>query len=310
MYLGLDIGGTNLKIGLLNSQNELVYKTTQNAKVHLGKDSFLQQIISLIKATHSKYPTIQALGIGVPGIVNNEIVKIAPNLKGWLDIALKQIIAEQIDIPIAIDNDANVAAFAELELGSAKNINDFIFLTLGTGVGGTIIFDRKIFRGSRGGAGEIGHTIINSQEDNSSELPNFRLGILEEYVGRNQIINRAIELIKKNPDTILDINNLDVKDISEAVFLDDIAAKKCFNETGHYLGIALASAMNLLDISTVIIGGGISEAHYLFFNKVIDTIKQRAIPTIAERAELILARFNKDAGVIGAALIGKKLIKE
>ena len=310
MYLGLDIGGTNLKVGLINSANELMYQYSQKSESDLQKNHLLEQIIALIKNTIFKYPKIKTLGIGVPGVVNNDIVKIAPNLKGWVNIALKQIISKQINIPIAIDNDANVAAIAEMELGSAIDLNDFIYLTLGTGVGGTIVFKRTIFRGSNGGAGELGHTIINYQEDNPDNLPSYRLGVLEEYIGRKQIISIAKELIKEYPETILDSNNLDVMDISGGVNRNDKASIKCFNEVGHYLGVALASVMNLLDISTVIIGGGISKSHHLLFDKTLETIKLRAIPTIAERAELKLARFNKDAGIIGAALIGKKLIKE
>ena len=197
MYLGLDIGGTNLKIGLINSANELIYQNSQKATSDLHKNNLLEQIIALIQETLSKFPRTKTLGIGVPGVVINNIVKVAPNLKGWVDIALKRIISEQIDIPIAIDNDANVAAIAEMEIGSGKDLNDFIYLTLGTGVGGTIIFNREIFRGSQGGAGEIGHTIISFQEDNPANLPSYRLGVLEEFIGRKQIISNAKEIIKE-----------------------------------------------------------------------------------------------------------------
>jgi glucokinase len=222
---------------------------------------------------------------------------------------LKNNLEKHFSLPIAVDNDANVAALAELELGAGKGSDYFLYITLGTGVGGTIVVNRKIFRGFHGYAGEIGHTIINSQEEPSNKKMVFRTGTLEEAIGRNQIIQLAKKIIAKYPNSILHkFEDIDVNHISEATSKNDEGAKVCLKKIGEYLGIGLASALNLLDLNLVIIGGGISQAHDILFESASKTIKKRAMPGIAEYVELRKAQFSKDAGIIGSALLGKQLI--
>ena len=179
-FLGIDIGGTNLKSGIINEQGELVSATTQPANARLGLNSLLHDIIVLIEKNISEMPDICAIGIGVPGIVRPDgVITIAPNLTGWVNVPLIQILKGKFKMPMVADNDANTAAIAELELGAGRNARNFIYVTLGTGVGGAIIINREVFHGDSGGAGEIGHIIIDAYAPLNVEKP-YRTGILEE----------------------------------------------------------------------------------------------------------------------------------
>jgi glucokinase len=310
MYLGIDLGGTNLKAGIIDDSGELVFKSSQPTYAVNGPESVINEIKQIFEELVVKYPNLKSVGIGVPGVISGDgIIKVSPNLPGWIELPLKKLLLDKISLPIAIDNDANAGALAELELGSGRNTENFLYVTLGTGVGGTIIYNNEIFRGESGGAGEIGHTIIDANRHSDNSDRSYRLGALEEFIGRKKIIALALELLPEYPDSILNQNHApDVSAISDAVYNDDPAAVACFRKIGELLGIGLASAMNLLGISVAIIGGGISMSHPLLIDTALETVKKRALPTIASVAELRLARFTKDAGVIGAAILGKKLI--
>jgi glucokinase len=310
MNLGIDIGGTNLKYGVLNSRNEFVSQNTQPTNAAKGKNYLITLILKIIKNHLDKYATINSIGIGLPGIVNpGGYVYIAPNLPGWNDIPLGDIIREEIgeEIPLTFDNDSNTAAYAEMKIGAGVGLSHFIYVTLGTGVGGTIIANNQIFRGEFGGAGEIGHLIINAFERLNKGKP-FRTGILEEYVGKNQITEYAVKYLKTQPNSLLNYyERPDPYFITDAIKKHDTAASDIFKNIGYILGIGLSSVVNLLDIKTIIVGGGLSQSHPVFFEAALQTIRDRALPSIADRVEIVPAKYSKDAGVIGAALMSKEL---
>ncbi len=310
MYAGIDLGGTNLKIGVLDSQNDIVYQDSMPTPSDAGPEALIARIESYLAETLYKFPGMKTIGVGVPGVVSKDgIIKIAPNLKGWININLKKQLARKFNIPVAIDNDANVAALAELEIGAGKHAADFLYVTLGTGVGGAVIHERKLFRGAWGGAGEIGHLIINMNENNP-EKPSYRQGVLEEYTGRKQIAAIAESIAVRYPGSILSkTRQFDPFYISKAAESGDECAVEILSEVGFYLGIGLASAMNLLDIPLVIVGGGISLSHESLFNSALNVIRNRALPSIAQHAEIRKARFTKDAGIIGACVLGSYLDK-
>ena len=310
MYLGIDIGGTNLKSGIINEIGNLIEQSSIPTNAEKGPEEVINNLKKIIHVAKNNFPELKSVGVGVPGIVTNEgVVRISPNLPGWIDLPLKKKLEEFISIPIKIDNDANSAAIAELELGAGRDQNNFIYITLGTGVGGAIIINKKIFRGDTGASGEIGHTIINVNAKSNCYTNSFRSGVLEEYIGRKQIIELAKIIMKKFPDSNLNkLSNVDVSSISDAAAMNDIAAIECFKKIGCYLGVGIASAMNLLDISTAIIGGGISMSDSVLFDSALETTRKRVLPPIASRVQIRMAHFTKDAGIIGAALIGKKLL--
>ena len=309
MYIGIDLGGTNLKAGVLDKNGKIIFQQSQATHASKGLDYVLNTLKRTIYAILEKYPAVESIGVGIPGIIEKEgTVKISPNLPEWIDIPLGKFLQNIFSIPCAIDNDANVAAIAELELGAGKSAKNFLYVTLGTGVGGAIIIDRKLYRGEALGAGEIGHMIIDLNAELNTKMP-FRTGVLEEYIGRNQITAFGQQLIKQYPGSLLHkYGRPDPYFVSEAASQNDTAALEIFRQIGYKLGIGLTSALNFLDMRLVIIGGGISLAHQLLLDTAIETIKQRALPTIASKAEIIQAEFSKDAGIVGAALLGQSIL--
>lgn len=309
MIIGIDLGGSHIKAAVVSRTGEILHHLSEPTHVEQGYQSVLEALRRIINTLRIDFPDTSAVGIGVPGVVTDKgVVRVAPNFPDWIDIPVRSYLQQYCPLPIALDNDANVAALAEAEVGAGAQVSDFLFITLGTGVGGCIISDGAIFRGERGGAGEIGHVIIHETAHAPDGKPSYRAGALEEYAGRLGIIELAKEYALQYPHSMLhSVEELDVHHISDAVEKGDEAAIACFRRTGQLLGTALTSAMNLLDIRIVIVGGGISQAHPLLLESTLDTIRLRALPTIAEEAEIRLAHFSHTAGVIGAAMLAKKI---
>lgn len=312
MYLGIDIGGTNLKAGLLNQSNEILNTSSIASKSNIDSDTFFNQILNYISYFIENFD-IDSIGIGVPGTVDADgTIAIAPNLKGWINFEFGKKLKEYIDLPIAIDNDANAAAYAELVLGSGQDLNNFIYATLGTGFGGAIIINKDLFRGSSGAAGEFGHVIIDADSNilSDNDLPSFRLGVVEEFISRNSILKEMQKLTQIESSLLYNEHDYDVADLSFAADNNDIHAINLLKKLGYYLGVSLSSIINILDITKVVFGGGVSASHHSFFDSAFETIKHRALPHVANSLEFRKAKFNKDAGIIGAALLGKKLISQ
>ncbi|MFH1050827.1 MAG: ROK family protein [bacterium] len=346
MYIGIDIGGTNIKSGVVDSSGNILLGNSFKTGTSEGPTANLMQIKKSIFEMINKFPSIQSIGIGVPGIIDKSgVLNVSPNLPEWHGINIHDELKKDFNLTIAVDNDANAAAIAEMETGAGKDTENFIYITLGTGIGGALIINKKIYRGCEGGAGEIGHTIINYDLIRKG-IPTFRQGILEELAGRKAIItyyqllmtndnfssqqtadgkldlitnyklritNYKLRITNEDLDSqndILGIDSLDVEDIANSAKSGFQPAVDCLNETGEIIGIGLASAMNLLDIPVAIIGGGISQSGKILFDSIRKTIRERSLPTISERFEIREAYFKNNTGIIGAAMLGANKMRE
>lgn len=306
MYLGIDIGGTNFKYGIVNDNCEIIYSNSLPTSPEKGRDYLLNGIINICTGELIEKHQVKSIGIGLPGIINkNGIIKILPHLPGWENTDLKSILTQNLKIPFYIDNDARMAAIAELSSGAGRELNDFLYVTLGTGIGSAIIINREIYRGFNNSAGEIGHIIIDCNAQAKDYSDTYRIGILEEFAGRTQIIEMAKNYLAGNPDSILNnIENIDVSDISNFAESGDSTAIEIISKTAEYIGIGLVSVMNFLDLRYIIIGGGISKSD-LLLKKIEETIKFRALPNVSEYFRIVRARFQADTGIIGSAISAK-----
>ncbi len=306
LYLGIDIGGSNMKYGIIDHKGNVVFQRSHSTNANKGLDYMLASLKNLILNLQAKYPKIKAIGVGVPGLVLEDgTVKLAPNLPEWEDVPLGKFLTNVFSLPVAIDNDANAAAYGEMIMGAGKDLNSFIYITLGTGVGGAIVLDRKIFRGEHGCAGEFGHIIFNPFAEVVSAKP-FRSGILEEYLGKNQIGQYAKKYIKDKPNTLLHTYpKTDPFFISDAVEKGDEVAVEIFNYVGQILGLGLTTVMNFLDISCAIVGGGVALSPDCFLQSAEATVRQRALPHIAESVKIVRAELIKDTVFVGAALLAR-----
>lgn len=305
--LGVDLGGTNIKLGFVSDKGEII----SSSMVTTNREGGPQEVISQLKKGISEVLLkeeikIEGIGIGAAGSVSSKkgTVSNPPNVPGWGVVNLVKIINEEFNLPVYIDNDANVAAIGEMLYGAGKDYNSFALITLGTGVGGGLILNRKIYQGNTGAAGEIGHISI----DYNGRLCNCgSKGCVEAYVGNHYLMDIVKEELGKHQDSkILKIinNNTDLltpKIINEAASVGDKYALQIIERVGFYVGVALSSVSNLLDIDTFIIGGGVSAFGTPLINSIKKTIKKNVLKTLKNRIKVVPAMLKNEAGIVGSS---------
>lgn len=305
--LGVDLGGTKIKLGIVNKEGRLIKKNTVPTYAEKGVEKTIEQIKRGIKTLLKEGKNnIKGIGIGAPGVVSPKMgtVENPPNLPGWEKVHLGKILNEEFKLPVVVENDANAAAIGELIYGAGKKLNSFIMITLGTGVGGGIIFNKKLFRGDFGAAGEIGHITIDR---NGPKCKCGSYGCLETYLGNNYLVDRVKIKLEDNETSkifeLVDYNleNLSPKIIHEASLLGDDFSRKVIKDLGYKLGCGLASIVNVLDISNIIIGGGVAGFGKPLFESTEETIKQRVLTPLKPRIKVIPAKLKNNAGIKGAA---------
>ena len=305
--IGVDLGGTNIKIGIVTDKGKLIKKTSVKTEAEAGPKKVISNIQKGIEEIliQNKYK-IQGIGIGCPGVVSTKkgIVESAPNLPGWKNIKLGPIIKNKFDYKIHLENDANAAAIGELIFGAGKKLESFIMVTLGTGVGGGIVFNKKIFRGEFGAAGEIGHISIDV---NGPDCNCGSTGCIEAYAGNSYLKEQIRSELKDYPDSKVwkllqnDLANVSPRIIQAAAEKKDAYAIFVIERMGKQLGAALASLSNLLDISTFIIGGGVAGFGKPLFDSTRKTIAQRVLLPLRQRVLVIPAMLQNEAGIKGAS---------
>ena len=297
--IGIDLGGTYIKSAIVDSHGNVIKNYKTDTYAESGPKAVIKQIdksISMLLSGFNK--TISGIGIGAPGIVTGGIVKFPPNFKGWKEVDLKSYFNKMFKMEIEVDNDANCAGLAELQFGHGKKFGNFIFLTLGTGIGGAIIINREMYRGEQNGAGEFG---MMSIKYDGNECLGGNPGSVEAYIGRNYVLENEKKEISKLG------KKIDFEDLSGLASKKNKSARNIFKNYGFYLGIGLTNYFNLMDVRTAVLGGGISNAYEHFIKECNKTIKERSLPTIRNCFRVLRSKINNNAGVLGAAaLIFKK----
>ncbi len=305
--IGVDLGGTSVKAGIVNREGEIVKKASVDTKAYLGPEGVINQIYTGIKAVLDDFEDeIGGIGIGSPGCVNAEdgCVEHPPNLPGWERVYLAKLVEEKFSLPSYVENDANAASIGEMIYGAGREHPNFIMVTLGTGVGGGIVFNRKLFRGETGAAGELGHLSIDY---NGNACNCGSKGCVEAYVGNKYLIEQVKEVLTfQNSilnDWMEDGEELTPRLISAAYSKDDVFAREVIRHTGRNLAYGIASAVNLLDISTIIIGGGVSGFGPFLFETIKKTMKERVMKSFRDRINVIPAALKNEAGIKGASAL-------
>ncbi len=307
--IGVDIGGTNIKLGIISEKGEIVKKALVETKGEGGPDVVVAQIKKGINELLSNNDNkIVGIGIGCAGTVDQKkgIVENPPNLPKWDKVSLGSLIKKTFGYEVFLDNDANVAAIGEMHFGAGKKLDSFIMVTLGTGVGGGIIMNRKIYHGDFGAAGEIGHTVIDY---NGPKCNCGSFGCIEAYVGNHYLVKRIQKEIKNKTDSkIWDLINHDIEKLSprvidEAAEAGDEYAKSIIIQVGDYLGCAFASLANILDISTFIVGGGVAGFGKPLFDAAQKKSAERALIPLRKRIKVLPAELKNDAGIQGSSAL-------
>ncbi|MFA5276819.1 MAG: ROK family protein [Candidatus Omnitrophota bacterium] len=297
--IGIDLGGTNLKIALLGKNCKIISKAVLSTKKFTGKEGLISAIIfaveKLVRDRNLKKNQILGLGLGVPGPTDHQkgIVHFLPNIPGWREVRLKKILEKRLEIPVFIDNDAKLMALAEYACGNARKYKNVLCLTLGTGVGGGIIIGSKLYRGKDNAAGEIGHLPVNEK---GPRCNCGKIACLEAYIGNRRIINNARKIFKKE---------ISLEELSKLASKGDKAASGIWSSAAVHLGVALSGLITVLNLDAVVIGGGLAGAGNILFDTVKDTIRRRAMYIQARRVKILKAKLGNDAGIIGAAILVK-----
>ncbi len=307
--VGIDLGGTNLKAALVHTEDGIVETTQRPTKAEDGPEQIVERIAALTLRMMDAAPTeVTGIGIGSPGAINWErtTVTLPPNLPGWDTLNLSVHLQSHLDtdVPVIVENDANVAGLGSAFFGAGRPYDSFIMITLGTGVGGAVIYRNKIFRGSTGGAAEIGHMTINYE---GAFANSGVAGAIEGYLGQSFLSDHARDRLINYPDSLLhdlvdgDLDQLNPRILYEAATEGDEAATQILEWAGHKLGCVLGSAVNLLDIRTVIVGGGVSAAGDFILEPARETLPNFVVPGLRENLSIIQEVLGNEASLLGAA---------
>lgn len=307
--VGIDIGGTTIKMAFITTTGEIEHKWEIPTNVENQGEQITPDIARAIevklKELNLEKNQLIGIGIGAPGPVQMDagLIYEAVNL-GWKDYPLKDELEKEIGLPVAVDNDANLAALGEMWKGAGDKAKDVVVVTLGTGVGGGIITNGHIIHGTNGAGGEIGH--ITSIPEGGAPCNCGKNGCLETVASATGIVRQALEQIDNHYDSILSRNLkeqglLTAKDVFDAARVGDSFALQIVDQTAFHLGLALANLSNGVNPEKIVLGGGVSRAGDILLASVKEYFSRFAFPRVSIGAEFSIATLGNDAGVIGGA---------
>jgi glucokinase len=324
LSIGIDLGGTSLRLGIFDSELRELDRHSYPTRVMDGPDAVVADMAESVRSLRNKFVGLGALtgiGIGSPGPLNLELgtLGLLPNFPGWDGYPLRDSLSRATGLPVHLESDANAAAIAEWKLGAGRSarVDSMAMITLGTGVGSGLILDGCIWHGMVGMGGELGHASIDR---NGPPCPCGSRGCLELYASANGLLRFARAQANK-PDASREFKQLaernegfSPQDIARMAEEGDISAKRCFEQLGKYLGFGLANLINILDLPLIIIGGGLAGAWNLFAPGMFTAIYSDSIvyrlgaPTQQETMEsnrtfIRSAELGPSAGLLGAALL-------
>ncbi|PWB75936.1 hypothetical protein C3F09_01360 [candidate division GN15 bacterium] len=315
VYAGIDIGGTNIKYGLVDARGKVLFKEQRPTMVEKGAEPLMHLVANIAErllyhAAEDDYD-VKWLGVGTPGAVDGrtgKVISLSPNIDGWQGMEIGQILRERVNLPVYVDNDVNAMALAESRFGAAVGYKMVVCVAVGTGVGGGIVVDGKLWRGANHTAGEIGHMSINV---NGPACRCGNKGCMEVYCSSAAMLTLAkAKWHNEIPPTINDVldgslDNLSIKKLFAAAKKEDETALSVINETAQLLGLGLAGVVNLLNPDIVVIGGGVADGGAGYVETVAAEIRKRSFSTATENLRIARASLGNDAGFIGAGILGE-----
>ena len=304
LTIGIDIGGTKISAGVVDSSGNLIDSSRCSTPAEGGKE-LISSVINLIKEFNKKYE-IKGIGISIAALISSDYGTIvgAPNIANLSKLNFVNEIKVEFELPIIIENDANAAMWAEFKFGNAKGLNPVMFFIIGTGVGGGLVIDGKLFKGANGIGAEFGHMCV---------VPNGLLcgcgskGCIEQYASGGALIRYANEALLANPDKSEEVlsfgeGKLSGTALTKAAKAGNELALAAFSKQADWLGLACASYSLIIDPQAIIIGGGVVDAGELFLAPVRAAMR-KYMPFAESHVppKIIAAKFGNDAGLIGAA---------
>lgn len=311
LFIGVDVGGMSIKGALVTDHGEIRYKSHKKTDASQGPGSFLKDIkdllLEMIEFAKNHDGVVKAIGFGIPGVVNNKkgTIDYAANLY-MEDINLVQYLSD-LKLPIYLSNDANVACLAEVRYGAAKNYKNVVLLTLGTGIGGGIVIDDKLFEGCEGKGAELGHTVIVVDGE---PCGCGRRGCFEAYASASALLRYTRDEMINNPNSLMwkyckgNIENVDGKTSFECAKKGDISANFVINMYVKYLSEGILNMCNVFRPEGVLLGGGLSNQDEYLVSKVRAYCAEKNYGyKHCPAPDILICKLKNDAGVIGAATL-------
>jgi glucokinase len=311
--VGIDLGGTNIAAGVMptDGTREIAMRMVPT-HAEEGAGAVVDRIAALVEdviaqtqlETGAERTDFLGVGIGSPGPLDRArgVVIVTPNL-GWRDFPLRDEVSKRVNLPATLDNDANCATIGEWWCGAAKGGRNVVGLTIGTGIGGGLILDGRIYHGASDAAGEIGHTTIDST-GRRCKCGNY--GCLEAYTSGPAIAERARETLEGGDDSVLlsmvdgDVNRITAQTVFEASKRGDRVALEVVRDTAHFLGVGISNLINIFNPDTFVIAGGVTQAGDLLFDPLRAEVRRRAFKPSVEACRIVPGALPLSAGVVGA----------
>lgn len=306
VYVGVDLGGTAIKVGICDGEGRLLHRYEGSTEPEEGAEAVIRRIADMVRRTVEESPfsweQVAGVGVGIAAFLDpgEGTVLMAPNL-GWKNVPIKRLLEAHLNKRVEIDNDANAAALGEAWSGAGHGIRHLVCYTIGTGVGGGIIADGNIYRGFKGMAGEIGH--IQIVPDLEAVMCGCgHLGCLETVSSATGIVRMANDAKKRGDKTVLaEIERITAKDVFDAAKQGDELAKRIVERAAFYLGKSMAFVAVILNPRRFVVGGGISQAGDILFAPIREAFDKFAPEAAKKEVDIVPAALGSEAGIIGAA---------
>jgi glucokinase len=314
LFVGLDVGGSTMKAGVVDDGGQVSAAVNLPTEAHRGQEFGLnrmaESILKAVEAAHVGLDQVAAIGVATPGTMDLRagVILDPPNLKPWQNVPVRQYIHDRFQKPTAFQNDANAAALGEFWIGAGQGTHSMVLFTLGTGVGGGIIIGDLILEGEHSHGAELGHMKIEMSSPRQCGCG--RWGCLEAYASATAVVKRALEGLQTNGHSALAPYLKRPKDLTSRVIFEaaaagDALADKIVDETAYYLAVGTTNMLHSIDPDMVVFGGGMTAAGDKFLSRIRKYVKDLAFPVPAEKCELRFAKLGSDAGFIGAAACGR-----
>lgn len=310
LFIGIDLGGTKISTALVDISGRIIARDYRETLAARGQKVVLERMVDATRRVMDEASItpaqVTAVGVGSPGPIDSRagVVTAPPNLPGWKDVPLKQLIEDMLGVTTFLENDANAAALAEYRFGAGRGVQNMIYVTVSTGIGGGLILNGQLYSGTIGTAGEVGHTTVLPQ---GPYCGCGNRGCLEALASGTAIAREGRELVRRGVPTLIaelaegNPERVTAKLVAEAADKGDLEAQGILTEAMAYLGVGMANLVNLFNPELIVIGGGLTHLGEKLFGPVRRAIERRAFPAAARVVRVVPAQLGDDVGVLGAA---------
>ncbi len=301
--IGVDLGGTNIKAGVVDMKGKVVASDSVKTCVDKGLEEVVKRICQACDQVRKKagldWSAVHGVGIGSPGTLNlrKGIVLFSPNLPCMNGAPLLDMVHAEIKVPCILENDANAAAYGEKWAGVGRDVQSLVLFTLGTGIGGGVIIDGKVLHGFNDVAAELGHQVVFA---NGHKCGCGNLGCIEAYASAPNTVRRMKEALQAGRRSVLK-GNFEAADISRAALQGDELAREIMEETGRLLGVVATNMLHIFNPQMVVFAGGMTAAGDLLLTPIRDEVRKRAFKASLEGVQIVFGKLGANAGMIGAA---------